>query len=41
MDHQQAQQLSELQAATAQQTNIEFCLVCGDRASGRHYGAIR
>lgn len=18
--------------------NIEFCLVCGDRASGRHYG---
>lgn len=20
--------------------NIEFCLVCGDRASGRHYGAI-
>ncbi|CAO1403983.1 unnamed protein product [Diamesa hyperborea] len=21
-------------------SNIEFCLVCGDRASGRHYGAI-
>lgn len=20
--------------------NIELCLVCGDRASGRHYGAI-
>lgn len=20
--------------------NIEFCVVCGDRASGRHYGAI-
>lgn len=49
MDHQSqmgdlkgvtAQQLSELQAATAQQSNIEFCLVCGDRASGRHYGAI-
>lgn len=19
-------------------SNIEFCLVCGDRASGRHYG---
>ncbi|CRK98195.1 CLUMA_CG011558, isoform A [Clunio marinus] len=21
-------------------SNIEFCLVCGDRASGRHYGAV-
>lgn len=21
-------------------SNLELCLVCGDRASGRHYGAI-
>ncbi|XP_018795134.1 PREDICTED: nuclear hormone receptor HR78 isoform X1 [Bactrocera latifrons] len=27
-------------AATATNMSIETCLVCGDRASGRHYGAI-
>lgn len=26
--------------STAGTMSVEFCLVCGDRASGRHYGAI-
>ena len=49
MEHQQQQQLpmEQLHQSLNNQnnnsigsSNIEFCLVCGDRASGRHYGAI-
>jgi hypothetical protein len=32
----QAQKSQEI--AMPSSGNIEFCLVCGDRASGRHYG---
>lgn len=37
-DMQQGQQQQQSQQQSG--GNVEFCLVCGDRASGRHYGAI-
>lgn len=37
----EAQDQMELKySATGEVGGLELCIVCGDRASGRHYGAI-